>query len=245
MATRNLELKSFVHSAEPASLRIFNGDAGWYAQSGNVRLSRPDGSIYFADLTHLLAVLASVGIRACAIEWDGLDPMSDDGSQPRLAEPGVLGKADWIGATQVATNELIPTEPKKPLRREGRTPEIDAAFAQMHAERAARAAARPIVEAEGRAALGRLWKVANGHSGQCRHVASFLVGLYHGGRFRFDLTDLRCVDGPIFDDCIAVLMMDAQPKQEVHTYFENGGQKFEELAQRWGIKDYLNSPFGV
>jgi hypothetical protein len=125
------------------------------------------------------------------------------------------------------------------------TPEVNAAFEKMRAERAARVAARPIVLAEGEAALRRLYDIAQGHAGQCRHVAAFLLGLYHGGRFRFDLTDLRCIDHAIFDDCIAVLKMDAQPKQEVHDYFENGGQKFEELARRWGIKDYLNSPLAV
>lgn len=126
-----------------------------------------------------------------------------------------------------------------------RAPEIEAGFAKMQADRAARATARLVVLAEGEAALRRLYDIAHGHSGQCRHVAAFLLGLYHGGRFRFDLTDLRCVDHAIFDDCIAVLKMDAQPKQEVHMYFENGGQRFEELARTWDIRDYLNSPLAV
>jgi len=122
---------------------------------------------------------------------------------------------------------------------------VAAAFAAMRAKRDAYERARPAIEAEGKDSLGRLWKIAHGDSGQCRHVASFLLGLYHGGRFRFDLTDLRCVDSEIFDDCIAVLKMDSRPKQEVHMYFENGGAKFEALAKRWGIKDYLNSPCAV
>ena len=135
--------------------------------------------------------------------------------------------------------------PTTALRNTERTPEVDAAFTKMYAERAAQAAARPAILAEGEAALRRLFDIAQGNSGQCRHVAAFLLGLYHGGRFRFDLTDLRCVDQAIFDDCIAVLKMDAQPKQEVHEFFENGGEKFEKMAKRWGVTDYLNSPCSV
>ena len=122
---------------------------------------------------------------------------------------------------------------------------VEAAFAEMRAKREAYERARPAIEAEGKDALARLWKIAQGDSGQCRHIAAFLLGLYHGGRFRFDLTDLRCVDSEIFDDCIAVLIMDSRPKQEVHRYFVDGGMKFEALAKRWGIKDYLNGPCAV
>lgn len=85
-------------------------------------------------------------------------------------------------------------------------------------------------------ALRRLYKVAHGHSGQCRHVARFLLGLYNGDRFPFDLTDFRCIDNELFEDCMRVLRMDARVcRQEVHTYFEHGGRRWEELAERWGV----------
>lgn len=85
-------------------------------------------------------------------------------------------------------------------------------------------------------ALRRLYKVAHGHSGQCRHVARFLLGLYNGDRFPFDLTDFRCLDNELFEDCMRVLRMDARScKQEVHTYFEHGGERWEDLAERWGV----------
>lgn len=87
-------------------------------------------------------------------------------------------------------------------------------------------------------ALVRLLKIARGHSGQCRHVAAFLVGLYNGNRFKFDLTDFRCVDRAIFDDCMEVLKMDYAPIREVHQYFTNGGKIWEDLAKQWGIRDY-------
>jgi hypothetical protein len=94
------------------------------------------------------------------------------------------------------------------------------------------------VRAEGVEALTRLLKIAQGHSGQCRYVANFLLSLYNGTRFKMDLTDFRCLDHEIFLDCIAVLKMDYQPAQEVHCYFKNGGRIWEKLASDWEITDY-------
>lgn len=96
-----------------------------------------------------------------------------------------------------------------------------------------------ILETRGVAALRRLYLVACRDSGQCRYIARFLLGLYNGSRFPFDLTDLRAIDTELFDDCMAVLNMDARiTRQEVHTYFEDGGAKFEQLAKRWGVEDF-------
>ena len=80
---------------------------------------------------------------------------------------------------------------------------------------------RDIIETRGVAALRRLYLVACRDSGQCRYIARFLLGLYNGMRFPFDLTDLRAIDAELFDDCMAVLNMDARlTRQEVHTYFD-------------------------
>lgn len=71
-------------------------------------------------------------------------------------------------------------------------------------------------------------------------VARFLLGLYSGHRFPFDLTDLGCLDQAIFEDSMAVLRMDARlTAREVHTYSEDGHQKFEALAKRWGVEDMM------
>lgn len=87
-------------------------------------------------------------------------------------------------------------------------------------------------------ALGRLLKVAQGNSGQCRRIAHFLLSLYNGERFPFDLTDLRSIDDELFEDCMRVLRMDARHCQkEVHAYFPNGGRIWEQLARDWGIGD--------
>lgn len=111
-------------------------------------------------------------------------------------------------------------------------------FAELALERERREKELPKIREEGVAALTRLLKIAQGHSGQCRHVAAFLLSLYNGRRFKMDLTDFRCVDREIFDDCMAVLKMDNQPAQEVHTYFKNGGRIWEQLATDWDITDY-------
>lgn len=66
-------------------------------------------------------------------------------------------------------------------------------------------------------------------------LAAFLLGLYNGRRFRFDLTELRRLDAALHDDCMAVLRMDASPRQEVHQYFENGSWAFEQMARDWGL----------
>ena len=66
MSKQTLKLKAFVQAADPNTLRIFNGDGGWFARGGEVTLPHVDGSKYFAYSTQLLGVLASVGIRCCA-----------------------------------------------------------------------------------------------------------------------------------------------------------------------------------
>lgn len=94
------------------------------------------------------------------------------------------------------------------------------------------------IEAAGVDALRRLYKVACGHSGQCSRIARFLLGLYNGDRYPFDLTELRGIDDALYDDCIRVLNIDARlTRREVHAYFEQGGAKWEALADHWRVVD--------
>lgn len=116
-------------------------------------------------------------------------------------------------------------------------PVARAAFDRMYEERAKRQAERPEIEVKGREALGRLFTVAQGDTGQARRIAAFLLGCYNGTRFPFDLTNFRGLDYELFDDCMAVLRMDYQPQQEVHNYFDRGGQRFEKLASDWNLTD--------
>jgi hypothetical protein len=97
---------------------------------------------------------------------------------------------------------------------------------------------RQAIEATGFEALQHLYEVAIGNAGQCESVARFLLALYDGQRFPLDLAELRALDAAVFEDCAAVLRMDARVSaREVHTYFADGGRKFEALAKAWDIED--------
>lgn len=108
--------------------------------------------------------------------------------------------------------------------------ELQSALA-AHQRRAAAA-----IEA-GVPALRRLMPLAErGEGSHARRIAAFLAGLYNGPRFPFDLTDLRGLDAPVVDDVLAVLRMDAVAcEQEVHRYFEQGGERFEGFIAKWGL----------
>jgi hypothetical protein len=70
--------------------------------------------------------------------------------------------------------------------------------------------------AETQQALVHLWRMAKGCSSSEKAAASFLLGLYNGYRFKFDLTDFRLFDSSNFRRCMLVLAMDHAPKAEVH-----------------------------
>lgn len=82
-------------------------------------------------------------------------------------------------------------------------------------------------------ALNRLTPIALSNSGQSRVVGCFLLGLYNGEDFPFDLTDLRSLDLRVFEDCMLVLLMDFSPEVEVHERMPNGGQIWEQLMHKW------------
>jgi hypothetical protein len=94
-------------------------------------------------------------------------------------------------------------------------------------------------ETEGMQALRRLWAHANGCTGQCKWTAAFLLGLYNGYRFPFNLTSFRALDEELFRDCLLVLIMDSRPSREIHELLEVGNEPFEELAKLWGVEDAL------
>lgn len=84
----------------------------------------------------------------------------------------------------------------------------------------------------GKPALMRLMNIAAGDTGQCIVVRNFLLGLYNGSRFKFNLNKLRGLDKTLFDDCMAVLTMDCRATvKEVHQYISNGSDIFENWAK--------------
>lgn len=81
-------------------------------------------------------------------------------------------------------------------------------------------------------ALIRLAAIAERDTGQADTVRSFLLGLYNGYRFPFNLVRLRGLDKSLFDDCLLVLTLDARATaKEVHHYLDNGGEQFERWAR--------------
>ncbi|WP_460104143.1 DUF7673 family protein [Pseudomonas sp. S2_D10] len=93
--------------------------------------------------------------------------------------------------------------------------------------------ALPTIRLAGIEALHRLMPAAQGYSGQIGVIGRFLLGLYNGQDYPFDMTELRRLDAALFDDCIAVLRLDHTTEREVHRYFENGDEIWEELRNRW------------
>ena len=85
------------------------------------------------------------------------------------------------------------------------------------------------------AALERLIQIANGDTGQCRKVASFLLAWWNAAECGgFDLTDLWGVDDDIAADMIAVFAFLPQ----CHHYPDTLGytRQFQAIVQAWQVK---------
>lgn len=91
----------------------------------------------------------------------------------------------------------------------------------------------PEVREAGTAALKRLLEVAQSDTNQSGVVALFLLGLYNGGDFKFNMTELRRLDHNPFEDCLTLLRMDHNPEKEVHQYFDNGQEIWQNLRRAW------------
>lgn len=92
-------------------------------------------------------------------------------------------------------------------------------------------------------ALKRLWLVSQRDHGGSRVAALFLLGLYNGERFPFDLTSLRGLDYSYQNDAFLVLRLDAgATEREVHSWLNAAyglsdfGERFEHMAHRWRVK---------
>jgi hypothetical protein len=95
-------------------------------------------------------------------------------------------------------------------------------------------------------ALIHLWRMAQKYSSSEKAAARFLLGLYNGYRFQFDLTDFRLFDSGNFHRCMLVLAMDHTPKAEVHVILARAlgrdrhmGDEFEHLAFNHRIKGHV------
>lgn len=97
-------------------------------------------------------------------------------------------------------------------------------------------------------ALKRVWRMAEGNHGGAGVCAKFLLGLYNGERFKFDLTELRRLDDDMWNACVEVLRLDAHPRYEVHDWLNqlygvtDMGPRFELLAWNWRQKNAVKKP---
>ncbi len=73
-------------------------------------------------------------------------------------------------------------------------------------------------------------------SGQAGRLVRFLAGVYNGGDFPFDLTDLRALDTELANACLDYLSYDRLGKREVHHHFSGGDRELQEWLRDYGIE---------
>jgi hypothetical protein len=124
--------------------------------------------------------------------------------------------------------------------------ELSAAYQEIVSGRRTRIAtaaddALEIME-RARTALLRIVKAIEEHpgTGQARRLVRFLAGVYNGGRFPFDLTDLRALDSDLASACIDYLNYDRMAKAEVHTHLPDGGRQMEWFIAQHGIRPQIH-----
>lgn len=83
--------------------------------------------------------------------------------------------------------------------------------------------------------LAQLVDFTRGDTGQCGIAARFLASLYNGQEFPFDLTELRGLDGDLFEHCLAVLRLDNNPSVEIHKYIPDGDAVFRKMLEDWNL----------
>ena len=93
-----------------------------------------------------------------------------------------------------------------------------------------------------RTALQKIAKAIEDHpgTGQGRRLVRFLAGVYNGGEFPFDLTDLRALDTELANACIDYLNYDRLAKAEVHTHLPEGGRQMQRFIAESGIRPQLH-----
>lgn len=92
-------------------------------------------------------------------------------------------------------------------------------------------------EEAGMPALRRLLQVAGSDTGQARICGLFLLSLYDGARYPFNLRDMRGLDKSLHDDCLAVLQLDHAPDVEIHERVGDGQYTWGRMIVRWGAQE--------
>jgi hypothetical protein len=72
--------------------------------------------------------------------------------------------------------------------------------------------------------------------GQARPLVQFLVALYNGHDYAFDLTELRALDTELANACLDYLNYDRLGRQEVHHHLSGGATELQHWIERYDIK---------
>jgi hypothetical protein len=93
-----------------------------------------------------------------------------------------------------------------------------------------------------RTGLQRIVKAIEAHpgTGQSRRLVRFLAGVYNGGDYPFDLTDLRALDPELANACIDYLNYDRLGKVEVHTHLPDGGRQMEWFIAQHSLRRHIH-----
>lgn len=132
-------------------------------------------------------------------------------------------------------------ELKMTVQTEAQAKELNAAYLEIMSGKLTRlnAAAVEVDEIVERAmsALQVILKAIKEHrgTGQGRRLVRFIAGLYNGGDYPFDLTDLRALDTDLASACIDYLNYDRLCKVEVHSHVPGGGPQVERWFDDVGI----------
>jgi hypothetical protein len=169
-----------------------------------------------------------------SLSYDGALPVHCDGWNNHCGHIDLYGdvrrEADRNGLNETCQNPAIDAPHAAPVK--STNPQQDEAVTSFLQQIRALESERESVLSAGLPALQRLVKIAQRDTGQAATVRLFLLGLYNGYRFPFNLTTLRGLDGELFNDCMDVLRLDARATvKEVHQYFDNGGEVFEQFAR--------------
>lgn len=72
----------FMEQTSLDNLRVQQRSDGWVVSNGRALLLRPNGSVYFKSVEHVMGRLAASGIRCGVVEWDLIDPILEyEGSE--------------------------------------------------------------------------------------------------------------------------------------------------------------------
>ncbi|MGO9267296.1 MAG: hypothetical protein ACLQBA_20870 [Candidatus Binataceae bacterium] len=80
----------------------------------------------------------------------------------------------------------------------------------------------------------------NPTSGQAGRLIRFIVGLYNGYDYPFDLTELRGLDTRMANACLDYLNYDRLGKREVHRHLTGGEQRLHQWLEDYGIEPRTN-----